>query len=240
MSDNNNFNLPSHVAIIMDGNGRWAQKRHLPRIAGHREGMENVRRIALEANNLGIKVLTLYSFSTENWHRPQDEVKFLMKLPVRFFNKYVPELIERNVVIKITGFLDRIPPATIKALHDAEEATCNNTGLILNFAFNYGGQAEIVNAVKEISLDVEKGLIKVDSIDETLFQEHLMTKLGLLDNVDLLIRTSGEQRISNFLLWQLAYSELYFTDIYWPDFTTDNFKEAIKVYQKRNRRFGAL
>ncbi|BDR58390.1 isoprenyl transferase [Xylocopilactobacillus apicola] len=233
-------NIPAHVAIIMDGNGRWAKKRHLPRIAGHKEGMENVRRITIEANDLGIKVLTLYSFSTENWNRPSDEVSFLMKLPVLFFNKYVPELIERNVKVKITGFTDQIPSATLKVLHQAVEETKNNTGLILNFAFNYGGKAELVNAAQQIARQVKNGLVEPEDIDENYFEKHLLTKLGDLDDVDLLIRTSGEQRISNFLLWQLAYSELYFTDTYWPDFSANDLLKATKVYEQRNRRFGAL
>lgn len=240
MTKENQVLIPKHIAIIMDGNGRWAQKRHLPRIAGHREGMENVRRIAIAANELGVKVLTLYSFSTENWNRPVDEVSFLMKLPVVFFNKFVPELIERNVVVKITGFLDHIPIETLKTLENAVEKTKNNTGLVLNFAFNYGGKAEIVNATKLIAQEVLASQIRVEDIDEDLFKRHLLTNLGPLDDVDLLIRTSGEERISNFLLWQLAYAELYFTDVYWPDFSSKDLDLAIEIYRKRNRRFGAL
>lgn len=235
-----NQKIPQHVAIIMDGNGRWATKRKLPRIAGHREGMENVRRIAIAANDLKIKVLTLYSFSTENWRRPQDEVNFLMKLPVIFFSKFVPELVDRNVVVKVTGFLQHIPSATLQALRDAEAQTAQNDGLILNFAFNYGGKAEIVHATQEIASEVQTGKLVPSEIDEQVFANHLLTKLGPLDNVDLLIRTSGERRISNFLLWQLAYAELYFTEVYWPDFTAVDLQQAITEYQNRNRRFGAL
>lgn len=215
-------------------------KKTFTRIAGHREGMENVRRIAIAANKLGIKVLTLYSFSTENWNRPRDEVSFLMKLPVVFFNKFVPELIDQNVVVKITGFIDQIPTDTLKAVREAEEKTKNNTGLILNFAFNYGGKAEIVNAAREIALDVKNGFITPEEIDESVFSKHLLTKLGNLDDVDLLIRTSGEQRISNFLLWQLAYAELYFTDTFWPDFSEEELLKAIENFENRNRRYGAL
>lgn len=235
-----NQGIPQHVAIIMDGNGRWANKRKLPRIAGHREGMENVRRIAIAADNLNIKVLTLYSFSTENWKRPKDEVNFLMRLPVVFFNKFVPELVGRNVVVKVTGFLKNLPTATLKALEDAEKQTSKNTGLILNFAFNYGGKAEIVNATRQIAKEVLENKLKPEDIDESVFSNHLLTNLKSLNDVDLLIRTSGEKRISNFLLWQLAYAELYFTDVYWPDFTEDDLSKAIIEYENRNRRFGAL
>lgn len=232
-------NIPKHIAIIMDGNGRWAQKRFLPRIAGHKEGMNNVKLITKHASKLGVKVLTLYAFSTENWKRPTEEVDFLMKLPVDFFDVFVPELIAENVQVQVMGYKESLPDHTQKAVENAIEQTKNNTGMILNFALNYGSRAEMLTAVNSLVESAKDGEL-TGEVTEEMFSEKLMTGvLGKeLRDPDLLIRTSGEERISNFLLWQIAYSELFFTDKFWPDFTTDNLEEAIGSFQSRNRRFG--
>ncbi|MFW7432990.1 isoprenyl transferase [Vagococcus carniphilus] len=233
--------IPSHIAIIMDGNGRWAQKRMMPRIAGHKEGMNNVKTITKHASQLGVKVLTLYAFSTENWKRPTDEVNFLMKLPVDFFDVFVPELIKENVKVNVMGYKEYLPAHTQNAVENAIEQTKDNTGMILNFALNYGSRAEMLTAVNEIVDLAKEGKI-TETVDEEQFSSYLMTaSLGKdLQDPDLLIRTSGEERISNFLLWQIAYSELFFTEMFWPDFTTSHLEEAIASYQLRNRRFGGL
>lgn len=233
-----NGDIPRHIAIIMDGNGRWAQKRNLPRIKGHYQGMKVVRTIARTASNLGVKTLTLYAFSTENWKRPKTEVDFLMKLPQEFLGTFLPELIEENVQVRLTGNREQLPSYTLDAVLKAVEDTKNNTGMILNFALNYGSRNEMVSAVKQISSDVLDKKINIEEINDKLFSHYLMTK-GLPDP-DLLIRTSGELRISNFMLWQIAYSELYFTDVLWPDFTEECFIEAIKEYQNRARRYGGI
>ncbi|UOQ43025.1 isoprenyl transferase [Halobacillus salinarum] len=230
--------LPKHVAIIMDGNGRWAKNRGMPRIAGHKEGMGVVKKIVRHASDLGVKVLTLYAFSTENWKRPKKEVDFLMKLPVEFLNTYLPELIERNVQVQTIGDFTVLPPHTQKAVKEAMSKTKDNDGLILNFALNYGSRFEMVNAVKQIAAEVEQGDIRVSDIDEKLFSRHLYTS-ELLEP-DLLIRTSGEQRLSNFLLWQLAYAEFWFTEVYWPDFDESLFEKALFDYQNRKRRYGGV
>lgn len=230
----------NHLAIIMDGNGRWAKKRLLPRIAGHKAGMDNVKTITIAASKLNIKVLTLYAFSTENWGRPNEEVDFLMKLPVEFFDKFMPDLMAENVKVQVMGFLDQLPKKTFDIVQKAIEQTKNNTGLILNFALNYGSRKEIVQAAKEIANGVKLGQIDVDQIDEKLFDDHLMTNDLPFPNPDLLIRTSGEMRISNFLLWQLAYSEMEFTDKLWPDFKPEDLKEMVAEFQNRDRRFGKI
>lgn len=233
--------VPQHVAIIMDGNGRWAEARGLKRSAGHQEGVEAIRRVSLSANNLGVKVLTLYAFSTENWKRPMKEVHFLMKLPGQFFKKFIPELMENNVKVVMTGFEERIPDYTKKEIYRAIEKTKNNTGMILNFAFNYGGRAEITAAMQTIAEEVAAGTLQPKNIDEDLIAAHLLTaNLGDYQDVDFLIRTSGEQRLSNFLLWQNAYSEFYFSSQYWPDYNQELFETAILEYQSRNRRFGGV
>lgn len=231
-------NIPEHVAIIMDGNGRWAKKRGLPRVEGHKEGMNAVREITKTAVELNIKTLTLYAFSTENWKRPQSEVEFLMRLPKEFLHTYLPELIENNVKISIIGEFDTLPIYTKKAVQYAIDRTADNDGLLLNFAFNYGSRSEIIKAIKQISEDVNRGKTSINAIDETSVSKYLYTHN--LSDPDLLIRTSGEQRLSNFLLWQLAYAEFWFTDVLWPDFNCDIFIEALYDYQKRIRRYGGI
>ncbi|MGX1193912.1 isoprenyl transferase [Metabacillus sp. SLBN-84] len=230
--------IPEHIAIIMDGNGRWAKKRALPRIAGHHEGMKTVRKITKLSNELGVKALTLYAFSTENWKRPKSEVDYLMKLPEEFLGTFLPELIEENVQVRIIGDESKIPAHTLRAVQKAKEETGSNNGLILNFALNYGSRAEMIHAVRGIVEDAENGELKIEDISEELFSGYLMTS-GMKDP-DLLIRTSGEIRLSNFMLWQLAYSEFVFTDVLWPDFSEDHLLSAIDEYQHRGRRFGGL
>ncbi|WP_078554628.1 isoprenyl transferase [Bacillus alkalicellulosilyticus] len=230
--------IPKHVAIIMDGNGRWAKKKGLPRIAGHREGMKVINKIVRKANELGIETLTLYAFSTENWKRPKAEVDFLMRLPELFLGKELPVLMEENVKVRLMGSKENLPPHTLRAVETAITKTNENTGLILNFALNYGGRTEIIQAVQTMAKQVQEGLITYDQIDETLMADNLMT--NQLPDPDLLIRTSGEIRLSNFMLWQLAYSEFWFTEVLWPDFTEIHFEEAIREYQHRGRRYGGV
>ncbi|KOP82165.1 isoprenyl transferase [Cytobacillus solani] len=230
--------IPSHIAIIMDGNGRWAKKRALPRIAGHHEGMKVVRKITRLANQVGVKALTLYAFSTENWKRPKLEVEYLMKLPEEFLGSFLPELVEENVKVIMMGDKEMLPSHTRNAIERAMEDTKDNTGLILNFALNYGSRSEIIEGIKEVLKDCKNGIIDENELNEDIFSSYLMTK-GLNDP-DLLIRTSGEIRLSNFMLWQLAYTEFWFTDVLWPDFAEDHFIEAIEVFQNRQRRFGGV
>ncbi|MGE7601761.1 isoprenyl transferase [Peribacillus sp. NPDC097675] len=230
-------NVPQHIAIIMDGNGRWAKKRALPRVAGHHEGMKTVRKITKISNELGIKTLTVYAFSTENWKRPKSEVDFLMKLPQEFLGTFLPELIAENVRVEMMGDLSLIPSHTQKAVKQAMEDTKNNDGMILNFALNYGSRGEIVTAVNSIIHDSKNGIIKED-VSEEMVSSYLMTKH--LPDPDLLIRTSGEKRLSNFMLWQSAYTELWFTDVLWPDFSGEHLLQAVEEYQKRSRRFGGV
>lgn len=230
--------VPYHVAVIMDGNGRWAKKRGLPRIAGHRAGMGSVKEITMAADEIGVQILTLYAFSTENWKRPEQEVDFLMRLPQEFLLLELETLMKNNVRIQILGDLDALPSHTQTSIKNACEKTQNNTGMLLNIALNYGSRTEILDAIRSIANDVKAGLLDPESIDESTLNSRLLTK-GIPDP-DLLIRTSGELRLSNFLLWQSAYTELWFTDIFWPDFKRDHFYEAIRAYQKRGRRFGGL
>ncbi|EJN54889.1 isoprenyl transferase [Lactobacillus gasseri] len=231
----------NHLAIIMDGNGRWAKKRHLLRFVGHRHGMDNIRNIALAANEMGIKVLTLYAFSTENWARPTDEVNYLMRLPIDFFDKFMPELMENNVRVNIMGFLDELPEKTYLVTQKAMAETANNTGMVLNFAFNYGSRREITAGVQEIARQVKAGKINPSDIDEKMVSDHLLThSLTPYDDPDLLIRTSGEERLSNFLLWQMAYTEFSFSNKLWPDFDKNDLENLVKDYYGRNRRFGKL
>ncbi|ERL64489.1 isoprenyl transferase [Schleiferilactobacillus shenzhenensis] len=241
MAISDNAPLPQHIAIIMDGNGRWAKARHLPRVAGHKEGMDNVKRIAIAASHLGVKVLTVYAFSTENWRRPTDEVSYLMSLPVKFFNHYMPDLMAENVKVEVMGYLDELPAATKQVTLDAMDQTKNNTGMILNFAFNYGARREITTAVQQLAAEAAAGTVQPAAITEQMVADRLFTaQLGDLADPDLLIRTSGEERLSNFLLWQLAYSEFVFTKVHWPDFTSADLEAAIATYQHRQRRYGGL
>ncbi|KQU60343.1 isoprenyl transferase [Rossellomorea marisflavi] len=233
-----NHPIPEHIAIIMDGNGRWAKKRAMPRVAGHHEGMKCVRRVTRLANELGVGTLTLYAFSTENWKRPKMEVEFLMKLPEEFLGTFLPELIEENVQVKMMGATDAIPEHTKRAVQKAIEETKENDGLILNFALNYGSRSEILDGVKHVLNDVRSGILDEEQLTEDVFSTYLMTKN--LKDPDLLIRTSGEIRLSNFMLWQLAYTEFWFTDVLWPDFGKEELVEAIEAYQGRSRRFGGL
>lgn len=236
--DNEITIIPHHVAIIMDGNGRWAKGRGLPRVAGHKQGMDNVKRIVEVANTYNIKVLTLYAFSTENWKRPKQEVSFLMKLPQEFLNVYLPDLISENVKIEVIGQTEKLPAHTKKAINNAIEKTKDNTGLILNIAMNYGSRLEMVDVVKSIAEDIRLNKLTPEQIDEQTINDRLYT--SHLPEPDLLIRTSGEIRLSNFLLWQLAYTEFWFTDVYWPAFSETEFKQALKAYQQRKRRYGGL
>ena len=230
--------LPQHIAIILDGNGRWAKKRGLPRTAGHQEGAMNVREITKLCGKLGVKALTVYAFSTENWKRPEEEVKFLMKLPLKFFDEFAPELIENDIRLKVIGNTEDLPTELQEKIRELSLQTKDNQTMTLTIALNYGSQDEIKQAVQQIAKEVKAGELKVEEITEDVIENHLMTHD--LPPLDLMIRTSGEQRISNYLLWQLAYAELFFTSVAWPDFKENQLYEAIYDYQKRNRRFGGL
>jgi len=231
-------NLPGHIAIIMDGNGRWARSRGLPRTAGHEEGVKAVKRIVQAAGDIDLPYLTLYTFSTENWKRPKSEVTAIMKLLYRTTRRELNELLENNVRLITTGDIEALSPSRRDILKDAMKRTANNTGLTLNLALNYSGRYEILRAVKMIARDVSQAKIKPDDLDERRFTDYLQTN-GLPDP-DLLIRTSGELRISNFLLWQMAYTEIYVTDVLWPDFDKQDFYQAIIDFQGRERRFGKI
>lgn len=228
--------LPKHVAIIMDGNGRWAEKRSLNRIAGHQKGIKRVKEVIRASKEIGIEVLTLYAFSTENWNRPQLETSALMALLKRFLIAEGKELITNNIRLNTIGTIEDLPNQVTETLQDVICKTKDNTGMILNAALSYSGRSEIIRAVKKIASDIKEGTITPQQIDETIFSNYLFTS-GLPDP-DLLIRTSGEHRISNFLLWQMAYTELYITDTLWPDFTEKDLIRALEDYQKRERRFG--
>ncbi|HEX3016021.1 MAG TPA: isoprenyl transferase [Desulfobacteria bacterium] len=230
--------LPKHIAIIMDGNGRWAKKRGLPRSLGHRAGVETLRTTVTSCSNLGIKVLTVYAFSTENWKRPAEEVDILMNLLVEYLQKEIRELHKNNVLVRAIGNLAELPKTAQTELENAKKLTGNNTGLILNLALNYGGRVEILTATRKIATLVNQGMLRIEDIDEEVFRRFLYTA-GLPDP-DLLIRTSGEMRVSNYLLWQLAYSEMYVTDTLWPDFNKIELFKALVAYQQRDRRFGGL
>jgi undecaprenyl diphosphate synthase len=232
----NKNNTPRHLAIIMDGNGRWAKAKGLFRSVGHESGTRAVREITEACVEINIPFLTLYTFSTENWNRPKLEVEFLMKLLVSSLKKEIKMLNENNIKLNAIGNLDALPSKARKELLEVIEKTKDNTRMTLTLALSYGSREEITKTIQEISLKVKKGLVSPSNIDEKLINNHLYTQD--LPDVDLLIRTSGEQRISNFLLWQIAYAELYFTDILWPDYTKDHLFEAILNYQNRERRFG--
>ncbi|PCF42159.1 isoprenyl transferase [Staphylococcus delphini] len=232
-------NIPEHIAIIMDGNGRWAKLRKMPRIKGHYQGMQTIKTITRAASDLGIKYLTLYAFSTENWSRPDEEVNYIMGLPVNFLNTFLPELIEKNVRVETVGFIDELPEKTIQAIEEAKIKTADNTGLTLIFAINYGGRAEIVHGIQTLMKEMRHTSDQdIDALTEQHFQKYLMTRD--YPDPELLIRTSGEQRISNFLIWQLSYSEFIFNPKMWPDFDEEELKACIKTYQSRQRRFGGL
>lgn len=230
--------MPKHVAIIMDGNGRWASKRGLPRTFGHKEGMKRVIEVVETSAKLNIKSLTLFAFSTENWKRPKNEVDSLMKLLVVFINNELKRLARNNVRLNIMGDIGPLPEKSKEAVLRAVRDTKDNTGLILNIALNYGGQSEIIIAVRNVVEDVIRGKIDLDKLKEENFNEYLYTKGQFLP--DLVIRPSGELRISNFMLYQIAYSEFYFSDILWPDFHEEEYLKAILDYQKRDRRYGGL
>ncbi len=229
-------NLPKHIAIIMDGNGRWAKKRALPRVVGHEYGVKSVRTVAETAARLGVKYLTLYTFSTENWNRPQLEVKAIMALLVRTIRKEVATLQKNNIRLRTIGDIEALPKDAFNELQEAMGLTANNDSMDLVLALNYSARWDIVQATKKIAELVQAGSIKVEEINEKVISASLNT--GVLPEPDLLIRTSGEFRISNFMLWEMAYGEFYFTDIYWPEFDQEAFYKAIIDYQKRERRFG--
>jgi undecaprenyl diphosphate synthase len=228
--------LPNHLAIIMDGNGRWAKQKGLLRAIGHENGTKSVRSVVEACAELNIPFLTLYAFSTENWNRPKREVELLMKLLVSSLKKEIKTLQDNDIKLSAIGNLDALPKKVNTELQEVIESTKSNTNMTLVLALSYGSREELIKTVKEISLKVKNNLISRDAIDESVINNHLYTRS--LPDVDLLIRTSGEQRISNFLLWQLAYAELYFTDTLWPDFTKTHLYEALLNYQNRERRFG--
>ncbi len=231
-------NLPRHIAIIMDGNGRWAKKRRLPRIAGHREGINSVREITRACGELGVQYLTLYTFSQENWRRPVKEVSALMKLLVQTIRREIDDLMENNVRLSVIGRLEELPDGPKEEMEEGIRRTAGNTGLNLVLALNYGGRTEIIDAVRKICEDLmsEKGASP--DMTEALFGEYLYT--AAIPDPDIIIRTSGELRISNFLLWQMAYAEIYVTPVFWPAFRRMELYEAISDYQKRERRFGKV
>ena len=231
-------NVPTHIAIIMDGNGRWAKKRFLPRTAGHKAGVETIREIVKECSRLNVKYLTLYAFSTENWKRPKVEIDTLMSLLVSYLKSEIKELHSNNVRIETIGDISKLPQSCIKELDNARELTKDNTGVTLNLALNYGSRNDITNAVLNLVKDCKSDKINIESINEDTIKNYLSTKST--PDPDLLIRTSGEERLSNFLLWEIAYSEFYFTDVHWPDFNRQELQKAIYVYQNRDRRFGGL
>ncbi|HJT23453.1 MAG TPA: isoprenyl transferase, partial [bacterium] len=230
--------LPRHVAIIMDGNGRWAKKRHLPRIAGHRAGAHSIREIVRLSGELGIEALTLYAFSTENWKRPPREVGLLMQLLKQYLRNEVPELLENNVRLGTIGNTGDLPPEIRKELKKSIQATAHCTGLKLVLALSYSGRTDITRAVRKIATQVKAGKLKASAVNESTITQSLST--ANLPEVDLLIRTSGEMRVSNFLLWELAYSEFHITSTLWPDFRTPHFITALRDFQTRQRRFGGV
>ncbi len=237
MSENSR-SLPRHIAIIMDGNGRWAQQRGRPRTYGHSQGATPARNITRECAKLGIEALTLYTFSTENWQRPQEEVGFLMKLLLRYMREETQELIDNNVRFRIVGFKEMLAPEIQAEADRLVRETAKNTGMFLNIALSYGSRQEIANAAKKIAEEVKAGKLEPAAVTEDEISKRLFTFES--PDPDLLIRTGGDHRISNFLLWQLAYAELYFTDVCWPDFTMEHLHQAIEAFQSRERRFGLV
>ena len=235
MAENNN--LPKHIAIIMDGNRRWAKKRMLPVKLGHKEGAETLKKIVRYANKIGIGYITVYAFSTENWKREKEEVEALMSLLENYLDDFAKEADTENIVIRVIGRRKELSESLLKKIDQTVERTKNNTGTIFTIALNYGGRDEIVNAIKGIANDVKDGVLDIDSINEELVSNYMYTKN--MPDPDLMIRTSGELRTSNFLPWQLVYSEFLFVDKYWPDFSEEDIDTAVEVYRKRNRKFGA-
>ena len=233
---NVNFNKPNHVAIIMDGNGRWAKLKGKSRLYGHKNGIKSVQKIVEYATKIKIKNLTLYAFSTENWNRPKKEIETLMSILINTLRKEINKMIENNVQFKCIGDISRLPQNVIKEVEETVKKTSENNGLVLTLALNYGFKKELICAIKNLAVKVKKNLISIDEIDEKIVNNHLHS--GELPSVDLLIRTSGEQRISNFLLWQISYAELFFSDVFWPDFDERHFEKAITNYNNRERRFG--
>ena len=230
--------LPNHIAIVMDGNGRWARSKSLPRLAGHNAGMIALKEIVKRTSSLGVKHLTVYAFSTENWKRPENEVGGIFNLLVHYVERELEELNQNNVKVKIIGDYNKLPKKAVQKIEEALIKTRDNTGLQFNIALNYGSRDEIVRATKLIADKVANNEMKAEDITQSIFKEHLFT--SAIPDPDLVIRTSGEKRLSNFLLWQSAYSEFVFTDTLWPDFTPECLEDAIKEYQKRVRRFGDL
>lgn len=230
--------LPRHIGIIMDGNGRWAKKRRLPRSTGHRAGSDALKKIVAEANGLGIKYMTVYAFSTENWKRPKEEVDYLMNLLLDYLRDAEKSLAGENVVIRAIGSRKELSREIQEQIVKTEEFTKNNTGIVMNIALNYGGREEIVNAAKAVCEKVRNGEIQPDELDDKTFSDYLYTRNQ--PDMDLLIRTSGEQRLSNFMLWQVSYAEMWFTDKLWPDFKPDDLHRAIMDFQNRGRRFGGI
>ncbi len=230
--------VPKHIAIIMDGNGRWAQRKRLPRIMGHRKGAARIKEVVREAKKLGVKSLTIFAFSTENWNRPERELKFLFNYMDKFLTNYKKELIAEDIRTKIIGRRDRINSNMVKKIKEVETATRNNKSFNLNVALDYGGRWDILEATKKLMKKYADGDIDLKDLDEDLFKKHL--SLARVEEPDLLVRTSGEERISNFLIWDLAYSEFYFTKTFWPDFDKKELEKAIKSYSERERRFGNI
>jgi len=231
--------MPQHIAIIMDGNGRWAKKRGLPRSAGHRFGAQKLKEIVLFADEIGLKYLTVYAFSTENWKRPKDEVENLMNLLREFFDTEIENLINKTQIrIRVIGDISKLDKDIQERIVSAEERTKDKCGLCVVIALNYGARQEIINAVKNLALDIKSGKIDIEDVDEDLFKKYLYTKD--IPDPDLLIRPSGEMRVSNFLLWQISYTEFWFSNVLWPDFKKEHLLKAIEDYQKRERRFGGV
>ncbi len=230
--------LPKHIGIIMDGNGRWAKKRGLPRSAGHSAGAEGLKKIVTEANKLGIKYVTVYAFSTENWKRPKEEVDYLMNLLMDYLINAEKTLAGENVVVRAIGSRKELSEEMRQQIKKTEEFTKNNTGVVLNIALNYGSRDEILNAIKNIYSDIEQGKVEIGDINEEMFADYLYT--AGQSEVDLLIRTSGEKRLSNFMLWQVSYAEMWFTNKLWPDFKPKDLRQAIYDYQNRCRRYGGV
>jgi undecaprenyl diphosphate synthase len=236
MTDLNSENIPRHIAIIMDGNGRWARKRLMNRINGHRKGMDAVKNVVLAASEIGVSYLTLFAFSSENWKRPPEEVKSLMLFLGKYLKSELPLMMDNGIRLRAVGDIDKIPPKERAVLQDTLDKTSKNENMVLSLALSYGGRGEIVSAARSIAEKVRSGNLRPEDIDEEIFSSSLLT--SDVPDPDLLIRTSGEMRISNFLLWQLAYTELYFTETLWPDFGRDDLMAAIADFQSRERRFG--